>query len=67
MFKPKTLTGDEVKKLSPERKQIAKLFKAHIDRAVFELGTGYDVSFQGRFDSTPIQILIEVKSKDGIP
>ena len=35
---------------------IAKIFKAHIDRAVEKLGVGYDVSIQGRFDKTPIRL-----------
>ncbi len=54
-------------KLSPERIRIAKIFKKHIDKAVEELGVGYDVALQGRFDKTPIRIEIEVTSKDGIP
>jgi hypothetical protein len=39
----------DVVKLSPERVRIAKIFKAHIDRAVEELGVGYEVTVQGRF------------------
>ena len=36
----------DVAKLSPERGRIAKIFKAHIDKAVEELGVGYDVRFR---------------------
>jgi hypothetical protein len=53
----------DVAKLSPERVRIAKIFKSHIDRAVEELGVGYDVTLQGRFGKTPIRIEIEVTSK----
>jgi hypothetical protein len=53
--------------ISPERTQIARVFKNHIDRAIAELGSGYQVDIQGTFDKTPIKIVIEVTSKDGIP
>jgi hypothetical protein len=59
---PKDLT-----KISPERQRIAKIFKTHIDKAIEELGVGYDVTLQGRFDKTPIRIEIEVTSKEEIP
>jgi len=55
---------EDITKLSPERIRIAKIFKAHIDRAVEELGVGYDVTLQGRFDKTPIHLEIEVTSKE---
>ncbi|MGD0405111.1 MAG: hypothetical protein ABSB10_00460 [Candidatus Bathyarchaeia archaeon] len=53
--------------ISPERQRIAKVFKEHIDRAIEELGVGYQVDLQGKFDSTPIRIEIEVSTKGGIP
>ena len=57
----------DVPKLSPERIHIARIFKAHIDKAVEELGVGYDVTLQGRFDRTPIHLEIVVTSKEEIP
>jgi hypothetical protein len=53
--------------LSPERQQIAKVFKKHIEQAMAELGHVYKVFLQGTFDKTPIKIEIEVSAKDGIP
>jgi hypothetical protein len=53
--------------LSPERVRIARIFKENIDRAIYDLGVGYDVTVQGKFDSTPIRIEVEVTAKDGIP
>jgi len=53
--------------LSPERIRIAKILKTHIDKAVEELGVGYNVALQGRFDKTPIRLEIEVNSKEEIP
>ena len=51
--------------LSPERVHIAKIFKVHIEKAIFEeLSTGYEVTLQGRFDTTPIRIEIEVSSSE---
>jgi hypothetical protein len=41
---------EDVAKLSPERISIAKIFKSHIDKAVEELGIGYNVTLQGSFD-----------------
>lgn len=58
---------EDLVKLSPERVQIARLFKKYIDKAIEELGVGYDVTLQGRFDKTPIRIEIEITSKRGIP
>ena len=46
---------------------MAKVFKAHIDMAVEELGVGYDVTVPGRFDKTPIRLEIVVTSKEEIP
>jgi hypothetical protein len=63
----KPLKHEDVAKLSPERIRIAKIFKTHIDRAVEELGIGYDVTLQGRFDKKPIHLEIEVTSKEEIP
>jgi hypothetical protein len=54
-------------KLSPEKMRKAKIFKTHIDEAVEELGVGYDVTVQGRFDRTPIRLEIVVTSKEEIP
>ena len=53
----------DVPKLSPERIRIARIFKAHIDKAVEELGVGYEVTLQGRFDKTPMRLEIEVASR----
>jgi len=63
----KHLNAKEVAALSPERQHIAKVFKKHIDAAVAELGIGYEASLQGKFDKTPINIQIEVTSKEEIP
>jgi hypothetical protein len=57
----------DVDKLSPERVRIAKIFKTHIEKAIEELGFGYDVTLQGRFDKTPIRLEIEVTTKEEIP
>jgi hypothetical protein len=65
--KMKPLKPTEVASISPERQRIAKIFKTHIEKAIDELGIGYDVTLQGRFDKTPIRIEIEVNSKEGIP
>ena len=43
-----------MKSISPERERIAKVFKTHIEKAIEELGIGYQVDLQGKFDSTPI-------------
>ena len=48
------MKSKDVPKLSPERIHIARIFKAHIDRAVEELGVSYDVTLQGRYDKTPM-------------
>jgi hypothetical protein len=63
----KPLKPIEVASLSPERQRIAKVFKIHIERAIAELGAGYDVTLQGQFNTTPIHIEVEVNSKDEIP
>ncbi len=57
----------DVVKLSPERGRIVKIFKAHIERAVEELGVGCDVTIQGKFDKTPIHLEIQINSKEEIP
>ena len=44
--------------MSPERKRIAKIFQAHIEKAIDELGLGYVVTTQGRFNTTPIIIQV---------
>ena len=53
--------------LSPERQEIAKIFKKHIDEAVVELGEGYEVTIQGEFARSPIRIAIEINAKQDIP
>lgn len=50
---------------SPERKHIAKIFKTHLEKAIADLGAGYAITLQGRFDETPIQIEIEVTTSTG--
>ena len=51
--------------LSTERVHIAKIFKVHIEKAIFEdLITGYEVTLQGRLDTTPIRIEIEASSSE---
>jgi len=63
----KPVKSIELASISPERQRIAKIFKMHIEKAIEELGVGYAVTLQGRFDKTPIHIEIEVSSKDEIP
>ena len=63
----KPMKSIELAAISPERQRIAKIFKRYIERAIAELGFGYDVTLQGRFDKTPIRIEIVVNSKDEIP
>jgi hypothetical protein len=57
----------DLSSISPERRRIAKIFKTHIDKAIEELGIGYNVTLQGRFDIKPIRIEIEVDSTEEIP
>lgn len=57
----------DITKISPERQRVARIFKAHIEKAIDELGSGYNVTLQGKFDRTPIRIWIEVTAKDEIP
>ena len=56
-----------MKPISPERQHIAKVFKTHIEKAIEEIGVHYEVTLEGKFDSTPIRIQIEITAKDGIP
>ncbi len=56
-----------MKQVSPERARIAKIFKKYAEMAIEELGFGYTVTLQGRFNETPIRIEIEVSSKNEIP
>jgi hypothetical protein len=44
----------DISKISPERIKIAKIFKTTIERAIDDLGLGYNVTLQGRYDKTPI-------------
>lgn len=50
----------ELEHITPERRRIAKIFKAHIENAIDELGPGYIVDLQGDFFDTPIRITIEI-------
>jgi len=50
---------------NPERQRTAKIFKTQIEKAIEELGVSYSVTFQGRFDTTPIRIEIEVIAREG--
>jgi hypothetical protein len=61
----KSVKPIDISSLSPERKRIAKIFYTHIKSAIDELGHGYTVTVQGRFDKTPIQIEIEVTTSAG--
>lgn len=61
----KPLEPIDLTSISPERRRIAKIFKTHIERAIAELGTGYNVTLQGRFDEQPIRIEVEITSRDG--
>jgi hypothetical protein len=61
----KPLNPIDVSSLSPERRRIAKIFKTHVESAIEELGVGYNVALQGRFDKTPIYIEVEITSRDG--
>ena len=58
---------EDMTDLSPERVQIAKIFKKYIEQAIAELGVGYQVDLLGKFDKTPIVIQLEITAKDGIP
>lgn len=46
--------------MSPERKRIAKIFYTHIKSAIDEIGLGYEVTLEGKFDKTPIRIEIQL-------
>ena len=56
-----------MKQISPERAQIAKIFKKYVEMAIEELGFGYTVTLQGTFNETPIRIEIEISSEKEIP
>ena len=44
---------------------MAKIFKVHIEKAIFEeLSAGYELTLQGRFDTASIRIEIEVSSSE---
>jgi len=51
----------------PERGSVLSFFKTHVDRVVEELGIGYDVTIQGRFNKTSIRFETEVLAKGNIP
>ena len=46
--------------ITVERQRIPKIFKAHVEKALDELGPGYLVDLQGNFYATPIRITIEI-------
>jgi hypothetical protein len=56
-----------MRNISPERQMIAKVFKKHIEQAIYEIGKGYTVDLQGEFDKTPIKITVQISAKDEIP
>jgi hypothetical protein len=55
----------DINSISPERRRITKIFKTHIEKGIDELGAGYTVTLQGRFDKTPIRIEVEVTAQEG--
>ena len=57
----------DIKSLSPERKQIAKIFNKHINNAIAEIESRYSVDVSGDYFSKTIKINIEIMSSDGIP
>jgi hypothetical protein len=57
------LNPEQVAAISPERLRIVKVFAKHIDAAIAESGSGYDVTFQGLFAATPIQREITVSAR----
>jgi hypothetical protein len=61
----KSLKPVDVSSISPERRRIVKIFKTHIEKVIEELGVGYNVTLQERFDKTPIRIEVEITSQDG--
>jgi hypothetical protein len=63
----KKLKPNDIASISTERRRIAKIFKTHIDKAIAELGAGYNVTLQGKFDETPVRIEIEINAQSGIP
>ena len=50
-------------KIYPECQRIAKVFKAHVEKAIEDLGNTYYVTPQVRFDRKPIHIEIQVFPK----
>ncbi len=57
----------DIKSLSPERKQIAKIFNKHINNAIAELESRYSVDVSGDYFSKTIEINIQVMAQDDIP
>lgn len=55
----------DIDSISPERRRIARIFKTYIEKAIDELGLGYVVTLQGKFDTTPIRIEIEIAAQEG--
>jgi hypothetical protein len=50
-------------KISSERQRIAEVFKAHVEKAIEDLGNTYYVTPQVRFDQKQIRIEIQVFPK----
>jgi hypothetical protein len=42
----KPINPVDITKISPERQRVARIFKTHIEKAIEELGTGYNVTLQ---------------------
>jgi hypothetical protein len=63
----KPINPVDITKISPERQRVARIFKKHIEKAIEELGSGYNVTLQGKFEGKPIRIKIEIDSEGEIP
>ena len=50
----------KLERMTPEIIRIARIFKANIENAIYELGSEYEVNLQGDFDTIPIRITIEI-------
>jgi hypothetical protein len=61
------LSPADISKISPERGRIAKIFQTYVKMAIAEIGSDYNVTFQGRFATKPIRIEIEIDSQSEIP
>jgi hypothetical protein len=63
-MKNKPWNPADISKISPERQKMAKIFKIHIERAIDDLGPGYDVTLQGRCDKTPVWAKVEIAANE---